>query len=245
MDLQSCNPFLGHPFLGILIFDSCISCVTLQHPDRDAEVSCRQDLGKAGITSGILAAQKLHPILFKNHAFIRLLRLRHGIDESHIGRPFPSFHIQRPCPQGDVVTLCENLDRLGATCQKHTLACRNGGRHFLPAAETLPVISLDRGPGRPLEPQTGDIQHRRGRAGIAADLSGKRMCGVDQHADPMLAAKGNKAVFAAKPATQRWHRQGDGLRRCTRQRGCQRDGGIILQPVNHGACFGGARKNKR
>ena len=152
-------------------------------------------------------------------ALIRLVELRHGVDEGGVCRPFHPLDIQGPRPEGDVLPLGEDADGLCAAGKEHPLAGRNGVRHLLPAVETAPVIPLLRMPWRTFQPQARNVQGRRSSAGVAGDLAGKGMGGVNHQPDTIVAAIFRQPLWTTKATNARRHRQSRRVRRGTGQRG--------------------------
>ncbi len=110
------------------------------------------------------------------------------------------------------------LGRLGKRGQMHApkgqknapcWACEGrGGRWNI--GHVLPVIARRRCPGGARQGQKGCAGRLCGVQGIAADLCGERVGGVDQMGDGMLAQVAGKSVSPAKSAHAHGHRLGFG-----------------------------------
>ena len=92
-------------FCTVVTIRTGLGNMTAQHPDRNAKVPRRRNLGKAGIAARILAAQQSYAMGLEGRALIRLVELRHCVDEGGVCRPFHPLHIQGPRPEGDVLPL--------------------------------------------------------------------------------------------------------------------------------------------
>ena len=107
-------------FCTVVTIRTGLGNMTAQHPDRNAKVPRRRNLGKAGIAARILAAQQSYAMGLEGRALIRLVELRHGVDEGGVCRPFHPLDIQGPRPEGDVLPLGEDADGLCAACLLYT-----------------------------------------------------------------------------------------------------------------------------
>lgn len=129
--------------------------------------------------------------------------------------------------------------------EKHPARCRpepQGGGFEI--GEACPVITGRGRPGRAHQPDQGRAGQGRRHMGVMAHLRGKRMRGVDQMGDLMLAYPGGKPLSAAETAGS--DRDGLGARRlCPASIGQYGPDPAFRDQAGELARLGGAAKNEK